>query len=186
MRGLSIIGTTTIGTLATLALAGCAKDSTGTAASADTAITSGPSATATLRLPDGGDTGTATAQEIAGGVRIRLNLRALPPGVHGVHVHTTGRCDPPDFASAGAHWNPANTQHGVYNPKGPHQGDLPNLEIAADGRGTATMSMPGATLAGLLDTDGSAIVVHAKADDLTTDPSGNSGARLACGVFAPG
>jgi Cu-Zn family superoxide dismutase len=95
----------------------------------------------------------------------------------------TGKCDPPDFASAGGHWNPTGHQHGMKNPAGPHAGDMPNLDVGSDGRGHLVFTLPGGTYEGLMDEDGAAIVVHAKPDDLTTDPSGNSGGRIACGVF---
>jgi Cu-Zn family superoxide dismutase len=101
-------------------------------------------------------------------------------------VHTTGLCDAPDFTTAGPHWNPTAMKHGTMNPQGPHEGDLPNLIVGTDGRGTLGITIPGATMAGLFDTDGSALVVHAGADDLMTDPSGNSGGRIACGVLVAG
>lgn len=141
---------------------------------------------AQLRTAQGADVGRATAREVAGGVRFTADVKGLPAGTHGLHVHTVGRCDPPAFESAGPHWNPTTAKHGVNNPQGPHLGDLPNVVIGADGRGTAAMVMPGATLAGLMDADGATMMVHASADDLQTDPSGNSGARIACGVFAAG
>ena len=100
-------------------------------------------------------------------------------------MHSVGRCDPPDFASAGAHWNPAGKQHGLNNPAGPHAGDLPNVEVAANGVLGATVTLPGATMVSLLDADGAALVIHASADDYVTDPSGNSGARIACAVIQP-
>lgn len=146
-------------------------------------LASGAQATALLRTADGADIGRASATEVAGGLRITLDARGLPPGRHGAHVHTVGRCDVPDFASAGGHWNPTGKKHGSMNPAGPHQGDLPNLVVANNGHGTIGVIVPGGTMASLLDADGAAFVVHANADDLTTDPSGNSGARLACGVF---
>jgi Cu-Zn family superoxide dismutase len=107
-----------------------------------------------------------------------------------VHLHQTGRCDAPDFASAGPHWNPTSHQHGRLNPQGPHLGDLPNLQVAANGSGRIdfVVPVPAGTAAGanpLLDADGTALVIHAAADDLWTDPSGNSGARIACGVLTP-
>lgn len=145
----------------------------------------GASATALLRTAAGADAGRATATEVGGGVRFTIDARALPPGTHGAHVHMVGRCDAPDFASAGGHWNPMSTQHGTMNPQGPHAGDMPNLIVGTDGRGTLGVTIPAATFAGLLDADGSAIVVHANPDDLKTDPSGNSGGRIACGVFQP-
>ena len=107
----------------------------------------------------------------------------MPPGTHGAHVHTVGRCDPPAFETAGSHWNPTTMKHGTMNPQGPHQGDLPNLVVDGGGRGTIGATIPGATLASLLDADGAAVVIHASADDLRTDPSGNSGGRIACGVL---
>ena len=146
-------------------------------------VPQGAQAVAMLRTADGADVGRATASEVAGGLRITLDVHDLAPGTHGAHVHTTGHCDAPDFMTAGGHWNPMGTKHGSMNPQGPHEGDLPNLIVGSGGRGTIGLVVPGATMAGLLDADGSAIVVHAKPDDLMTDPSGNSGARIACGVF---
>lgn len=139
---------------------------------------------ATLHTADGKDAGHATAREVKGGLRISLEVTGLPAGEHGAHIHTIGKCDAPDFASAGGHWNPTGHQHGSMNPQGPHQGDLPNLVVGKNGKGVLGINLPGATMDGLLDADGSAIVIHANVDDLKTDPSGNSGARLACGVFA--
>lgn len=130
--------------------------------------------------------GSVRAWQTAGGVSFRVNATGLPHGLHGIHVHAVGRCDPPDFASAGPHWNPAAKKHGLNNPAGPHAGDLPNVEVAANGALGATVTLAGATMAGLLDADGSALVIHAQADDYVTDPSGNSGARIACAVIRPG
>lgn len=129
--------------------------------------------------------GTVRAWQTAGGVSFRISASGLPHGLHGVHVHAVGRCDPPDFASAGAHWNPAGKQHGMNNPAGPHAGDLPNVEVAANGVLAATVTLPNATMTSLLDADGAALVIHAAADDYRTDPSGNSGARIACAVIQP-
>jgi len=164
-----------------LSLAACEQKDLDTG----TAITGGQSANATLMSATGADVGRATATEVAGGIRFTLDAKAMPAGTHGIHVHTTGRCDAPDFATAGGHWNPTGAKHGAMNPQGPHEGDLPNLIIGTDGRGTVGVTIPGATFAGLLDADGSAFVVHASPDDLKTDPSGNSGGRIACGVFQP-
>lgn len=130
--------------------------------------------------------GSVRAWQTAGGVSFRVNATGLPHGLHGIHVHAVGRCDPPDFASAGPHWNPTAKKHGLNNPAGPHAGDLPNVEVAANGALGATVTLAGATMAGLLDADGSALVIHAQADDYVTDPSGNSGARIACAVIRPG
>lgn len=140
-------------------------------------------ATAMLMTASGAPVGRAMATEVTGGLRVTIDATGMPAGTHGAHVHTTGRCDAPDFMTAGGHWNPTGAHHGSMNPAGPHQGDLPNLIIGADGRGTVGVTVPGGTIDGLLDADGSAMVIHAAADDLMTDPSGNSGARIACGVF---
>jgi Cu-Zn family superoxide dismutase len=136
--------------------------------------------------------GSVRAWQTAGGVTFRIDAAGLPHGVHGLHVHAVGRCDPPDFASAGPHWNPAARKHGMNNPAGPHAGDLPNVEVAANGVLGTTVTLPGATLVGgpgangaLIDADGAALVLHAQADDYMTDPSGNSGARIACAVLRP-
>lgn len=143
-------------------------------------------ASAELRNGAGVAVGRATASEAGDGVRVSVEAFGVAPGVHGLHVHTVGRCDAPDFASAGGHWNPTSHQHGTQNPQGPHGGDMPNLIVGTDGRGMLAINLPAGTLAGLLDGDGSAIVIHAGPDDLKTDPSGNSGGRIACGVFYPG
>jgi Cu-Zn family superoxide dismutase len=140
----------------------------------------------------GGQTiGTVRAWQTSGGVTFRIDARALPHGVHGIHVHAVGRCDPPDFASAGPHWNPTARKHGINNPAGPHAGDLPNVTAAANGVLGETVTLSGASLTGpspagvLLDADGAALVIHGQADDYVTDPSGNSGPRIACAVLQP-
>jgi Cu-Zn family superoxide dismutase len=133
--------------------------------------------------------GTATLNEGAeGGVDISLDLRDLKPGEHGIHIHETGRCDPPTFESAGGHFNPSGRQHGSKNPRGAHSGDMPNLEVGEDGKAVTSLTAPQATLesgeaTSLLDQDGAALVIHAAPDDLMTDPSGESGDRIACGVI---
>lgn len=165
--------------LGTLALAACNEDRPATGAP----IAGGARATAILTTVTGIKVGRATVADVQDGVRVTFDGRALPPGTHGIHIHTVGRCDAPDFASAGGHWNPTGMKHGSMNPQGPHEGDLPNLIVDTGGRGTIGAVIPGATLAALLDADGAALVIHADADDLQTDPSGNSGARVACGVF---
>jgi Cu-Zn family superoxide dismutase len=133
----------------------------------------------------GAPIGTVRAWQTAGGVTFRIDASGLPHGVHGIHVHTVGRCDPPEFTSAGGHWNPTARKHGMNNPAGPHAGDLPNVEVAANGVLGAAVTLPGASMASLLDADGAALVLHAGADDYVTDPSGNSGARIACAVILP-
>lgn len=142
---------------------------------------------ADLRRADGQVVARASATPADGAVRVRIEATGLPAGTYGAHVHTTGRCEGPDFASAGAHWNPMGKQHGSENPQGPHMGDLPNLVVGSDGRGNVSFEIPHAALHSgehaVLDEDGAAVVVHASPDDYRTDPSGNSGARIACGVL---
>lgn len=167
---------------AVLALAGCADDQP----KVGTPIAEGRIATATLRTPAGKEVGRATVREVAGGLRVTIDARFLSPGMHGAHLHTVGRCEGPDFASAGPHWDPMGKKHGAMNPQGPHGGDLPNLSIGADGRGTLGINLPGASFDMLLDGDGAAMVIHADPDDMTTDPSGKSGGRIACGVLVAG
>lgn len=171
--------------IASLALLGACAGSANLEDAAD-APAAASSARASLYSPSGIAMGTATVDEVAGGLKLTVNGVALPAGGHGTHIHTTGKCDAPDFSTAGGHWNPSAKQHGLSNPQGPHAGDLPNLLIGTDGAGSITINLPGATLAGLLDADGAALVVHAQPDDNHTDPSGNSGGRIACGVFSAG
>ncbi len=147
-------------------------------------LAGGRTAVALLKTPDGREAGRAMVREVAGGLRVTVDARGITPGDHGVHIHTVGKCDGPDFMTSGGHWNPTGTKHGSMNAMGPHEGDLPNLVVGTDGRGTVGVVVPGALFDGLIDADGSAMVVHAKPDDLVNDPSGNSGARVACGVFA--
>jgi len=145
-------------------------------------------ASAVLRDASGKEVGAATLTVTPSGVLISLDLTAVPPGEHGFHVHTTGKCEPPDFKSAGPHFNPDQTKHGFMTPEGPHAGDLPNLHVPADGKLQVEVLEPNVTLSGeapLLDADGSALVIHAGADDYKTDPAGNSGNRIACGVITP-
>ncbi|MBO9499853.1 MAG: superoxide dismutase family protein [Novosphingobium sp.] len=141
---------------------------------------------ATLRLASGLPGGTAQLLASGSQVNISIAVVGLSPGVHGVHLHMTGSCEAPDFASAGGHLNPAGHQHGANNPAGPHLGDLPNITVGSAGTGTVSATLSGTrdeVLAQLFDGDGTAVVVHANADDYRTDPSGNSGGRIACGVL---
>lgn len=145
------------------------------------------SAHADIADPKGQIIGTANFEQTKKGVRIALTASQLPPGTHGIHIHAVGKCDPPDFKTAGAHFNPDNKKHGMKNPDGPHAGDLMNVEVGADGTVHANLLAPGVTLGdgpnSLFHPDGTALVIHAQADDMMTDPSGNSGARIACGVI---
>jgi Cu-Zn family superoxide dismutase len=159
---------------------------------ADTSIaipTFSPTATAQMKGAAGRDFGTLTLTETSGGIAISGTLAGLPPGEHGFHVHAVGTCEGPSFETAGAHWNPTNRAHGTNNPAGPHLGDLPNLTVAADSSVTVQATTPGGTLRGensLLDDNGAALVIHAGADDYKSNPSGNSGNRIACGVVKGG
>lgn len=128
--------------------------------------------------------GTVSAWQTAGAVGLRIQASGLPHGLHGIHVHAVGRCVPPDFASAGDHWNPTVRKHGLNSPQGPHGGDLPNIAVAANGVVNESLVLSGASLAALADADGSALVIHAAADDHVTDPSGNSGGQIACAVIS--
>lgn len=157
-----------------------------TAAQTPTPATPTNEATAMLKDAEGKAVGTATATQAGGTVAINVKVNGLTPGEHGVHVHMTGSCEAPDFKSAGGHWNPSNQGHGLDAPPGQHAGDMPNLTVAADGTGTLEYQLVGGTFAELMDADGSAFVVHAMKDDQTSDPSGNSGDRIACGVFTAG
>jgi Cu-Zn family superoxide dismutase len=169
-----------------MALAGCAAEPS----APEPADAYGPPARAVaadIRDSSGMTMARATASEVGDSVRVRVEAMGMRPGAYGAHVHATGRCDRPDFTSAGPHWNPTGQQHGKNNPQGMHKGDLPNLTVGTDGRGSFEITIAGASIGGgpnqLLDADGAAVVIHAAADDYRTDPSGNSGGRIACGVL---
>lgn len=137
-----------------------------------------------MRDVAGRDVGTLTLTTTTGGIMVTGTLRGLPPGPHGIHLHAVGRCEAP-FTTAGGHWNPRGKMHGTLNAQGPHLGDMPNIIIGSDSSATIRVQSPGGTLRGsdpLMDADGAAVVIHATADDYRTDPSGNSGSRIACGV----
>ncbi len=144
-------------------------------------------ATATMRNAAGKTIGTADFKEVNGHVMMHLEVAHLQPGSHGIHVHEKGSCVPPDFASAGGHFNPQHKAHGRENPQGSHAGDLPNLIVDAQGKGTVHANVEHVTLGtgidSLLHPGGTAVVIHEHADDNVTDPAGNSGARIACGVI---
>jgi Cu-Zn family superoxide dismutase len=148
-------------------------------------------ATAEIKDAQGNVVGAATLTEGTGGVKLQVQVRgfsAAANGEHGVHIHAVGTCEAPGFTTAGGHFNPAAKKHGLNSAEGAHGGDLPNLNIAADGSGTYEAGTDRITLApgaahSIFDADGSAVVIHAGPDDQMTDPAGNSGARIACGVL---
>jgi len=131
--------------------------------------------------------GTAEFHASGNGVRIDVNVSGLTPGTHGIHIHSVGKCEGPAFTSAGGHLNPDAKKHGRDNPEGPHAGDLLNIEVNADGTAKASLVDPNVTLGegpnSLFHEGGTALVIHASADDYKTDPAGNSGPRIACGVI---
>lgn len=137
-----------------------------------------------MRDANNRDLGTLDLTETRAGLTLSGTLRGLPPGQHAIHLHTTGKCEPP-FTSAGSHWNPTRREHGRDNPNGPHLGDLPNITVAQDSSVVVSVTTPGGTLRGanaLIDADGAAVVIHAGPDDYRSDPAGNSGNRIACGL----
>jgi Cu-Zn family superoxide dismutase len=142
-------------------------------------------ATASLRDQSGRQVGSVTLTDSYAGVLLVGTITGIGLGTHGIHIHETGRCDPP-FTSAGGHFNPDKHKHGFKNPDGHHDGDLTNIDAPASGPLKFELLAPGVTLTGskrLLDADGAAIVVHGAGDDYNTDPAGNSGARIVCGVI---
>ena len=145
-------------------------------------------ASAVLNDAKGDEVGKATLTSTPSGLLISLDLTAVPAGEHAFHIHAVGKCEPPDFKSAGGHFNPDETKHGLMNPEGPHAGDMPNLHVPADGKLQIEVLNPTVTLSAesaLLDEDGAAIVIHAVADDYKSYPAGNAGDRIACGVVIP-
>jgi Cu-Zn family superoxide dismutase len=143
-------------------------------------------AKAALTSADGKDAGSVTLTQIPNGVLLALTVKGLPAGEHAFHVHAVGKCETP-FTSAGGHFNPGNKKHGLMAPDGTHAGDMPNLHIPASGELTIEVANGAITLEkgkpnSLFDDDGSAIVIHAGKDDYKTDPTGDAGGRIACGV----
>jgi Cu-Zn family superoxide dismutase len=145
-------------------------------------------ATTVLKDAKGNEVGNAELTATPSGVLISLDLMAVPVGEHAFHIHAVGKCEPPDFKSAGPHFSPDETKHGLMNAEGPHAGDMPNLHVPGNGKLQVEVLSPMVTLnekATLLDQDGSALVIHAGADDYVSDPAGNAGDRIACGVVEP-
>lgn len=176
-----------------LALAACgepARDATVQNQDAANATAAQVMARAPINTPDGKNVGEAIVTETPAGLHVAITGKGMPAGTHGIHLHTVGKCEAPAFESAGPHWNPTSKQHGVQNPQGQHSGDLPNFVVADSGTGILDFDIEGARLTeganALIDADGAAIVLHADPDDLKTDPSGNSGGRIACGVLTAG
>jgi superoxide dismutase, Cu-Zn family len=144
--------------------------------------------TVELKNAQGESIGTATLTEAGKGVRVTLDVKNLPPGDHGIHFHQMAKCEGPKFETAGEHFNPESKEHGMKNPKGPHAGDMNNFKVKADGTAKATLTDQrvnlGSDANSLFTGGGTSLIIHAQADDMKTDPSGNSGDRLACGVIS--
>lgn len=138
-----------------------------------------------VKNPDGDSLGKITFEEKADGMHLKGDLQGLPPGELAMHIHDRGKCEPPDFISAGNHFNPDKKEHGLLNAKGPHPGDLPNITVDEDGKAKVKIKATGITFkeskSSLYTNKGTSLVIHEKADDGMSQPAGDSGARIACG-----
>lgn len=150
------------------------------------AFAKSPVATAILIDANGKTVGAATIKDVSHGLELQVKVRELDAGTKAIHLHSVGTCALPKFVSAGPHWNPDMKMHGKDNPMGPHAGDLPNLTVGKTGRASYKATAHGFRLTGdkgLIDADGGAVIIHASPDDYKSDPTGNAGDRIMCGVF---